>query len=100
MNSNLGRHGARWRKIRAEVYARNGPCCRCGQFIDYTLPYLDPYTGKPDPRSKSVDHFPFPLIQRPDLAEELTNLAAAHLGCNWDAGTNRPKPHGITSRSW
>lgn len=78
----------------AEVKARRGPCCRCGQRIDYRLRY-------PDPQSFSVDHYPYPLSTHPHLAEEPTNLAPAHLHCNKVAGNRAPLPGlGTTSEAW
>lgn len=86
MSASAGRSGRRWQRLKAEVYARRGPCCRCGQPIDYTLPYLDVDTGAANLASKSVDHYPHPRVTHPHLAEEPSNLAAAHLGCNLNAG--------------
>lgn len=97
MSANHGRHGRRWRKLKAEVRlrARGGePCCRCSQRIDLTLPY-------PDPSSFSVDHYPFPLSTHPWLAEEPTNLAPAHLRCNQEAGARGITPGlGPASEAW
>lgn len=74
--------------------ARREPCCRCGQAIDLTLKW-------PHPESFSVDHFPFPLSSHPHLAEEPSNLRAAHLGCNNAAGNHDPGPDlGLTSEAW
>lgn len=96
-----GRSGRRWHRLKAEVYARHSPCCRCGQRIDYTLPYIDEMTGRPNLQAKSVDHYPHPLSTHPHLAEEPTNLAAAHLGCNLSAGNNGARPSiGVTSETW
>jgi 5-methylcytosine-specific restriction endonuclease McrA len=93
-SENLGRRGRRWRRIKAEVRARRSACCRCGQRIDYTLAY-------PDPDSFSVDHYPHPLATHPHLAEEPTNLAAAHLRCNQAAGSRGVTPSlGNPSESW
>lgn len=100
MGKTAGRSGRRWIRLKAEVYARRGPCCRCGQAINYLLPYIDPLTGSPDPNSKSVDHFPKPLSTHPHLAEDPSNLAAAHLRCNTSAGDRGVAPAGITSRRW
>lgn len=100
MSKYAGHSTRRWRKLKGEVYSRKAPCCRCGQPIDYSLPYLDELTGKPDPRSKSVDHFPYPKSTHPHLAEDLANLAAAHLGCNWEASNKTTKEVGVTSREW
>lgn len=95
-NPHAGRHGTRWRKLRANIRAQHRPCCRCGKAIDYTLTY-------PHPKSFSIDHFPYPLSTHPWLAEDPGNLAAAHLRCNQKAGgqmtrPRRPPPDlGITS---
>ena len=89
-----GRSGRRWRRLVAEVRARRGHCCRCGQPIDYTLEW-------PDPDSFSVDHYPHPVSTHPHLAEEPSNLAPAHLHCNVSAGNRSPKPGlGATSTDW
>jgi hypothetical protein len=70
------------------------PCCRCHQPIDYSLSY-------PDPRSFSADHFPYPLVTHPHLAEDPGNVDAAHLVCNQSRGKKRPRPPlGTTSRDW
>lgn len=73
---------------------RQSPCCRCGQPIDYRLEW-------PDPRSFSVDHYPHPLDTHPHLAEDPSNLAAAHLDCNSSAGKRESTPRiGNLSESW
>lgn len=92
--SNAGRRGARWVRLKAEVKAKRGPCCRCWQRIDYALAY-------PDPNSFSVDHFPHPLSTHPHLAEDPSNLAPAHLVCNQSAGDKGTTPTiGATSEAW
>lgn len=94
MSANAGRRGRRWERLKAEVKARRGPCCRCGQRIDYTLRH-------PDPASFSVDHYPHPLDTHPHMAEDPANLAAAHLGCNSSAGKRGVAPSiGATSEAW
>lgn len=100
MAKNAGRSGRRWRRLAADVYMRGGPCCRCGQPIDYALPYLDEATGQPNPDSKSVDHFPYPRSTHPHLAEDPANLAPAHLRCNQAAGNRGDVQLGVTSRQW
>lgn len=100
MGKNAGRSGRRWHRLKADVYARKAPCCRCGQVIDYSLPYLGK-DGKPDMRSKSVDHFPHPLSTHPHLAEDPGNLAPAHLGCNLSAQARPVAPGlGDPSEEW
>lgn len=84
-NQSAGRAGRRWQRLKAEVKARRGPCCRCGQAIDYGL-------ANPDPRSFSVDHYPHPLSTHPHLAEDPANLAPAHLRCNVSAGNGAATP--------
>ena len=100
MAKNSGRSGRPWSRLKAEVYARRAPCCRCGQPIDYSLPYRHTETGNVDPESKSVDHFPFPLSTHPHLAEDPANLAPAHLRCNQSAQTGQQPQIGTTSRDW
>ncbi len=101
MGKHAGRSTRRWRLLKQEVYLRRAPCCRCGQPINYALPYLNERTGLPDPAGRSVDHYPHPLSTHPHLAEEPTNVAAAHLGCNMSAGDRTATATlGITSRRW
>lgn len=97
-----GRSGRPWVRLKADVKARGGACCRCGQPIDYTLPYLNELTGRPDPDSFSVDHFPHPLSTHPHLAEDPSNLAPAHLGCNQSASntTTTTRALGDPSEEW
>lgn len=94
-----GRSGRRWLRLKAEVYARRAPCCRCGQPIDYSLPYLG-IDGKPDPRAKTVDHYPHPLDTHPHLAEDPSNLAAAHHRCNVSAQKSRLVRIGTPTEAW
>lgn len=91
--SGKGRTGRPWIRLKAEVFARRRPCCRCGQPIDYTLAY-------PDPNSKSVDHYPHPLSTHPHLAEDPANLAAAHLHCNVSAGKDGALRAGTPTEAW
>ena len=100
MPNQRGRSGRPWQRLKAEVYSRKLPCCRCGQPIDYSLPYLDAVTGRPDPNSKSVDHYPYPRSTHPHLAEDPANLAAAHLACNVEAKARTTSYTGQTSREW
>lgn len=94
MGANSGRRGGRWVKLKAEVRARRGNCCRCGMPIDYDLTW-------PDPDSFSVDHFPYSKTKHPEYAEDPGNLAAAHLKCNQEAGDRPPRPSlGVMSEEW
>jgi 5-methylcytosine-specific restriction endonuclease McrA len=91
---NAGRRGSRWRTLTAQVKARRESCCRCGQPINYGIRW-------PDPQSFSVDHYPHPLGTHPHLAEDPTNLHAAHLRCNQSAGDKGPTlTAGSTSEAW
>lgn len=92
--SNRGRRGRRWARLKAEVRARRGKCCRCGQPIKYELEW-------PDPGSFSVDHFPHPLSTHPHLAEDPAALAPSHLRCNQSASDNSPRPGlGVLSQDY
>lgn len=94
MSNDRGRRGDRWRLLKQHVRSTRGPCCRCGQAIDYTLVW-------PDPWCFTVDHYPHPLSLRPDLAEDPSNLRPAHLRCNQAAGNTAPRPTlGDTSEPW
>lgn len=84
------------------VYQRGGPCVICGQPIDYRLPYRDPHTGEVNRQSKSIQHI-LSRSEYPHLAETLSNMAPAHLGCNWDQGTSTTTPAdqlGTPSEDW
>lgn len=91
---NAGRAGSRWRRLSVQVRARHDRCCRCGQTIDYFL-------SNPHPGSFSVDHYPHPLSTHRHLAEDPSNLAAAHLRCNIGAGNKGVMAGaGVTSEDW
>jgi 5-methylcytosine-specific restriction endonuclease McrA len=93
MGIHAGRTTRRMRRLAADLRARRSPCWLCGQPINYSLP-------PSDPASFSVDHVE-PLSKRPDLAEEPTNLRAAHSRCNKARGNRDPKPGlGSTSANW
>lgn len=94
-----GRSGRPWNRIKKQIYARRAPCCRCGQPIDYTLPYRG-INGRPNPESKSIDHYPHPLATHPWLAEDPTNLAPAHLRCNQTVSSRNTPLAGVSSERW
>lgn len=84
--------GGRRRTLARQVYARDRAehdyrCPRCGQPIDWALPYRDPDTGAVDPRSKSVDHVH--ETQDGGALTDLDNLASVHLTCNSSKGAER-----------
>lgn len=92
-NANAGRRGRRWERLKANLRACHHPCWLCGQPIDYGAHHTDP-------NSFSVDHIKSRL-DYPELREEPTNLAAAHLRCNTGRGTRDPAPTiGSASRRW
>lgn len=69
-----GRKGRPWRRAAERVRRTQDVCHLCGKMIDKTLPPRHP-------QSFSVDHI-LPLSLNPQLANDPTNLAAAHLSCN------------------
>jgi 5-methylcytosine-specific restriction endonuclease McrA len=71
----------------------HNPCHYCGQRIDYAL-------GNTHPDSFTVDHVK-PLSLYPELAEDRSNLVAAHMRCNSAKGNGNPKPSiGVNSAQW
>ena len=87
-----------YRRARSVLRAKRLPCWLCGHAIDYSLPYLDPITGTPDPRSFSADHVD-PIANG---GHNLGELRAAHLGCNKKRGRKSREATSIlkTSRAW
>src|SRR4030081_2216525 len=89
-----GRAGRPWRTARRRCLARNEPCAWCGNYIDVTIPYPDPY-------SAAIDH----IIELCDGGSPIAqaNLQAMHKQCNEakqaakQAGVLRML---ITSRDW
>jgi 5-methylcytosine-specific restriction endonuclease McrA len=78
---------------RAVIRAKQAECGICGQPIDYSLPYLHPW-------SFVVDHF-IPLAR--GGADVLENLQAAHRACNRWKGDKIDSPRVepvTTSRRW
>ena len=100
--SDFGRRTREFKRLSAIVYSWGRPCIICGQPIDYRLPYRDPYTGEVNRQSKSIQHI-LSVTEYPHLAETLSNLAAAHLQCNWELGTTTTTPAqqlGTPSEDW
>jgi hypothetical protein len=83
---------------RAALKRKRLPCWLCGKPIDYSLPYIDPITGTPDPRTFSADHVD-PVANGGANDGE---LRAAHLGCNKKRGRKSREATAIlkTSREW
>lgn len=101
MASNGGRSGHRYRQLRRQVRATQTHCYRCGQPIDWTVPYRDPHTGEVRPDAGTVEHIQ-PASKRPDLILDPANLAASHRQCNIGASDADIQPHplGQPTRSW
>jgi 5-methylcytosine-specific restriction endonuclease McrA len=90
-----GRRSHRWKQLTQAIRNSRAPCGICGQAIDYRLAW-------PDPDSFSVDHI-VPLSHAPHLAEEPSNLRAAHLRCNQSKADDLDDPEdrlGTPSRNW
>lgn len=79
------------RVVRARSLAVGAPCGICGKPIRYDL-------RKPDPRSFSVDHIV--PIANGGAPYDLTNLQAAHLGCNSAKSNKENVPTHRVSRTW
>jgi 5-methylcytosine-specific restriction endonuclease McrA len=69
-----GSLGRAWRRLRAEVLARNSVCYLCGHSIDQSLHWNDPMGA-------TVDHV-IPRRVAPHLALDPTNVRPAHRRCN------------------
>lgn len=84
MGNTPGRNTTSWirlrDRLRREAQKRNDPCWICGGRIDYLLPPGSPNGWEPD-------HVISPL-DRPDLAEDATNIRSAHVSCNRRRGRN------------
>jgi hypothetical protein len=69
--------GRPWKRLQAQVYAEETHCCRCGGWVDQTLPYNHR-------QARSVDH----LVERQLGGEDhRDNLRLAHRACNAHAAT-------------
>lgn len=90
-----GRTGRPFRRLRDRLKASGAPCWVCGQPIDVTLPWWNPW-------SFSVDHI-VPLVAGgAPLAAE--NVASAHRRCNQLRGYGAmpvgPSEGPVVSRAW
>jgi hypothetical protein len=74
-------------KIRARAFAESDVCWLCGQWIDMSLKW-------PDPWSKSGDHI-VPLSRGGHIRGQ---VALAHLRCNQRRGRKMPPVH--HGRDW
>lgn len=77
-----GRSGRPLERAKARVYATETHCWRCGRWVDKTLPYRDPITGRVNTMSKSFGH-----VDELDIeSTEPLNGHLEHLDCNVRAG--------------
>ncbi len=95
-----GRDGPAWRRVRAQVLARERVCWICSEPIDFDAPPRSP-------RSPSVDHvIPLNAMRHLDpgsqrqLALDPANLHAAHYGHNAGRRERKPKVQVTGSRAW
>lgn len=76
-------------------------CPRCGNPIDWELPYKDPETGQVNLWSKSVDHLH--EIQDGGSVTDVDNMATTHLRCNSSKGAqrrwDRTKQHSVLAHN-
>ncbi|AYN58828.1 HNH endonuclease [Arthrobacter phage Polka] len=88
------RNTAAQKRIIANLRAqRIRDCWLCGEPIDYEA-------GKDDGRSFSADHKKS-WKKYPELREDPSNYAPAHLGCNQSRGNREPPAGlGLLSRVW
>lgn len=98
MNKSAGRKGSVWVRVRQQALYRdmkkNARCWICGQEIDYRAP-----AGTPD--AWEPDHF-FPVVDYPELANDITNLRPSHSSCNRSRKKSdiSDKTLGAPSRDW
>ena len=81
LNYRRGRSGRPYRRAKADVFANETHCRRCGKAVDKTLPYKDPVTGKVNTKSKSYGH----KVEL-DRGGNPYVGGLEHLGCNVAAG--------------
>ena len=71
---------------------RRQPCARCGQRIDYSLPWDDPQAFIAGHIKSWIDH--------PHLRDDPANLQPEHASCGKSAHESDNVPLGSTSRRW
>ena len=71
---------------------RKQPCARCGQRIDYSLPFDHPQAFNAGHIKSWIDH--------PELREDPGNLQPEHAYCGKSAKQNDTTQLGATSRQW
>lgn len=104
MNNPRKANGHRRRQVEKQVFAEEDHCWICGKPVDYTLPYLDPTTGKPHPMYRTVDEIV--PVSRGGSPIKRDNCRLAHRICNLRRGngTRKTKKRVATtlktSRQW
>lgn len=77
-NYRRGRSGRPLERVKELVYATETHCCICGQWVDKDLPHRDPYTGKINRMSKTIEH--------PNIEADPYDVHLAHWSCNISKG--------------
>lgn len=90
------RNSAIQNRMREHVRRVGGNCHLCGQPIDYTIPYYQPGTRKPNPDAYVADH-DIPLDA--GGAHTTTNAKPAHWRCNSTKRARKVAPIVKRSRS-
>lgn len=99
MGDNAGRRGGRWRALVKQVRATETHCYRCGQAIDWAIPYRDEF-GNVNTNAGTVEHT-LSWRHHPESREDPAALKASHSRCNSEAGDRDPRPGlGLRSRRW
>lgn len=88
------RHRRKSKAARKRLWAaQNQPCVRCGQPIDYSLPW-------DDLQAVTEEHI-VPWSTNPDLRDDPANLGPAHASCNKSRGNRPAAPAlGMTGQEW
>jgi predicted kinase len=89
--ANDPRRSGEWKRVCAIVRRNGGPCRICGNPIRYDL-------RKPHKLSFSVDHIV--AVTRGGAWFDLSNLQAAHYGCNSGKGNRAQADSHRTSEAW
>lgn len=77
-------------QFRAEGEAAQAPCWICRQPIDYSIPRIEPTTGRLNDDAWELDHL-YPQSTHPELAEDPGNFRHSHSLCNNDRSNAAPE---------
>lgn len=91
MGQNTGRSGRRWQTLARQVRATESHCYRCGQPIDWSIPYWADPNRVVNMDAGTVEHIKS-WADHPHLREDPANLAASHVRCNLQAGKRDEGP--------